>query len=273
MAVQRPAWTIGHFIGRRQEEARAMNRLKTVGVAGALVGSALLGGTLISAAMAAPNTSAPTGSATSDVVVNLGVSDTYLDAYLDALAAELGVDRSELGPAALSAAEAAIDAAEKAGDIDADRATELRDRLASLDDPERLLAGGGAFGPGRGPGGHGFGIGADLTDAAAAALGLETDALLEALHDGSSLEEIAADQAVDYATVKTAVTDAASEQLATAVADERITQDRADEILADLQTWLDDGGQPGEGGFGPGFRMHGPRMQSDDTGDTDSSSS
>jgi hypothetical protein len=253
-----------------------MNRLKTVGAAGALVGSALIGGTLISAALAAPEAATPSSTIT---VTDLG-DGTYRDAYLDALAAELGVDRSALGPAAVAAAEAAIDAAEDAGDISADRAEELRTRLSEIADPERLLGGGLGIrlGPG-GPGGHGhafrIGAGGNVVDAAASALDMDIAALMEALRDGTSLEEIAADQGVSYDAVKTAVTTAVTDALSTAVDEGAITQDRADEILSNLQEWLDDGGQPGAGAFGPGLGRHGWRgmPDSDDSqdGSTDSS--
>jgi hypothetical protein len=246
-----------------------MNRLKTVGAAGALVGSALIGGTLISAALAAPEAATPTSTIT---VTDLG-DGTYRDVYLDALAAELGVDRSALGPAAVAAAEAAIDAAEDAGDISADRAEELRTRLSEIADPERLLGGGLGIrlGPG-GPGGHGhafrIGAGGNVVDAAASALGMDIDELMEALHDGTSLEEVAADQDVSYDAVKTAVTTAMTDALSTAVDDGAITQDRADEILSNLQAWLDDGGQPGAGAFGPGLGRHGWRGMPDSSDDS-----
>ena len=242
-----------------------MRRIKTLGVAGALVGSALIGGTLISSALAAPTTSS-----TSTVIANLGVSDAYLDTYLDTLASELGVDRAGLGPAALKAAEAAIDAAVSAGDIDADRAAGLKAKLEALDDPASILAGRGMFGghgPG-GPGGHGFGTG-DALDAAATALGIDANNLVDQMRGGSSLSEIASTQKVDYAVVVSAVTDAVTTDLDAAVADGRITQDQADERLAALQTWLDDGGQPVEaGGFGHGFGGHGPRDDSDEATDS-----
>ena len=226
-----------------------------MGAAGALVVSSLVGGTMISAALAAP---ASTTNSTS-AVANPGVSDAYLGTYLDTLASELGVDRASLGPAALTAANAAIDAAANAGDITADRATELKADLAALDDPASILLGRGAFGGG--PGHHGPGIAmGNAVDAAATALGIDASSLVDQLRSGSSLTEIAAAQKVDYPSVISAATDAVASDLATAVADGRITQDRSDQIQADLGTWLDAGGQPDEGGFFFGRGMgHGPR--------------
>jgi len=219
--------------------------------------SALVGGTMVSAVLAAPATT----STTTTVAAELGASGTYLSAYLDTLAAELGVDRAALGPAALAAANAAIDAAVEAGDITADRATELKDELAALDDPASILLGRGSsgHGPGHGPG---FGF-ADAADAAATALGIDVSELRDELRSGSSLMEIAVAQEAGYSSVVSAVTDAVSADLATAVSDGRITQDQSDTISADLQAWLDAGGQPGEGAFGFGHafgpgRGHGP---------------
>jgi hypothetical protein len=235
-----------------------MRLLKTVGGAGALIGAALIGGTLISSALAAN-----TGTADpSTVTVNHPgvVDDEAVDTFLDTLAAELGVDRADLGPAALAAANAVIDAKLAAGDIDEERAAALKERLAELDDPEALIGGRGILGHGPGgfgPGGFGPGRGIALgigeaADAAADALGIERDALIESLHEGSSLEDIAKAEGVAYDAVKQAILDVVNTRLADEVADEDLTQERADEILARVTDWLDDGGEAGNGFFGRG---------------------
>jgi hypothetical protein len=224
-----------------------MRRIKMVGAAGALVGSALVGGTLMSAAFAAPATTDTTTA--SGAVANMAASDAYVDTYLDTLASELGVSRSELGPAALAATNAAIDAAVEAGDMTADRASQLKDELGTMTDPEKLLVGHGALGGPGGPGHHGLGLGGSAADAAASAMGIDASDLVSQLRDGSSLQRIADARGVAYDTVASAVTDAVSSELATDVSDGRITQDQSGEILSNLQTWLDGGGQPGQGGF------------------------
>jgi hypothetical protein len=193
------------------------------------------------------------------------VDDEYLDTFLDTLASELGVDRADFGPAALAAANAAIDAKVAAGDLDEDVAADIKERLAELDNPETLLAGPGFLG--HGPGGFAFGHGpgrgiglaiGEAADAAADALGIERSELVEALRNGDSLEEIATDQGVAYDTVKQAILGVVQAELDDAVADEDLTQERADEILARVTDWLDDGGEPGEGFF---FGHHrGPRF-------------
>jgi hypothetical protein len=92
-----------------------------------------------------------------------------------------------------------------------------------------------ARGPGGlgGPGGHaGVRIGLQT---AAAELGLTEEALHEQLHDGATLAEIAEDQGVDVDDLVTALVAAAEEDLAAAVEDGRLDQERADEIIATLE--------------------------------------
>lgn len=230
-----------------------MRTLKSLGLAGALVTAALVGGTVISAVFAADPS--PSTGTTEASVEPAKVRDTkHADVFLDKLAAELGVERSALGPATLAASNAAIDAAVAAGDISADQATALKARLAAVEDPALLLARPGFkhglrgdHGPGRG---IGFGRGlAEATDAAATALKMTETDLLAAVHDGKSLKEIAADQSVDYAAVSTAILDVVKTKLADEVADEDLTQSQADALLAKVTTWLAEGGDLPKGRF------------------------
>jgi hypothetical protein len=238
-----------------------MRTLKTVGLAGALVTAAIVGGTLMSAVFAAdPSPSATTTDPSADPSAKPGRIDAtkYSDAFLDKLASELGVERSALGPATLAASNAAIDAAVAAGDLTADQATALKARLAALDDPAVLLArpgfghgpkghGGGFGGPGRGLA-FGRGLG-DEIEAAATALKLDNAALIAAVRSGKSLKEIAADQNVDYTTVSNAIIAVVKTHLADEVADEDLTQARADALLAKVTAWLAEGGDLPKGGW------------------------
>jgi hypothetical protein len=234
-----------------------MKPLTTIGLAGALVAAALVGGTLISAAFAS---SAPTAtSALSDPAADPTASprtkgerileSAYGKAFLDRLAQELGVDRAKLGSATLAATNAAIDAAVAAGDLDADRAAKLKERLAGLDDPSVLLVRPGfGHGPRDGHGPRGlkvaFGLGlADTIDAAADALKMDQPDLLVAIRDGKSLKEIAAGQKVDYATVTKAILDTVKTRLADEVADKDLTQAQSDRILQKVTDWLNAGGE------------------------------
>ncbi len=105
-----------------------------------------------------------------------------------------------------------------------------------------------------GPGGHGGGR-PDL-GAAATALGLTGEQLRAALQaDGATLATVAEAQGVPVGTLVTALTDAAEERIAQAVADGRLTQEEADERLADLADRITERVEatgPGRGHGGPG---------------------
>ena len=111
---------------------------------------------------------------------------------------------------------------------------------------------------GRGPGdGHGFRLGQPEMEAAAKTLNMTTDELSTALQSGKTLEQIATDQGVDFATVQTAIQEAHKTELRDriqqALTDGTITQENADWLLEGL----DKGFIGGPGGFGFGGH-HGP---------------
>lgn len=233
-----------------------MRFTRTLGIAGALIVAALVGGTLIGSAMA---TAEPADTDSSS-------AQTYCDAFIDALASDLGVTRESLVAAGRSAANAAADAAVEAGDLSEARADALREQIAEDDG-----SGCGWFGRGFGRGfGHGLGIGlergiirglagADVLGDAGEVLGLETSELLDAAREAGSLEAVAVEQGVAYDEVRAAVLASVQKHLDEAVAD-GLSQERADAALDRLTAWLDGGGElptGGRGGFGPG-RGHGP---------------
>jgi len=218
-----------------------MQFMKLLGGAGLLIATALVGGTLIGSALALPSTS---DTPDADAVAHGGALGEYCDVFLDTFSAELGVTRDDVAAAGTAAATAAIDAAVAAGDLDADRAQELKDRLAEADGEGCDLAGFrlGGFGHGFARGfGHGF-VGSDVLDAAAEALGLESADLIERAGDGVTLEEIATEEGVSYDDVKAAVLAELESDLDAAVA-EGLSQERADSILERTTTWLDEGGE------------------------------
>jgi len=210
--------------------------LKILGAAGVLLATALVGGTLIGSAFASGD-----DPATTDGGALAGpAAGEYCDVFLDTFAAELGVERSALGPAARTAATAAIDAAVAGGELDAERAERIKERIANADGDVCALAGraGGFWRHGGGPVGaflHG------LADSAAATLGLEASDLVAQLRDGATLQEIAAAQGVPYEDVTAAVVADAQARLNEAVASGRITQERADSILERLNEALAEG--------------------------------
>ena len=229
-----------------------MRMAKLITGAGLLVIASVIGGTLIGGVLAAPR-GASSNEAVTDAHGGPWLGDAageYCDVYLDTLASELGVERDAVLPASKAAAIAAIEAAVEGGDLDEDRADQLIERIESMEEAGCGFIGalGKSFMRGFGHGiGHGF-VGADLLDAAANALGMRSAELLSQMADDNSLEVIAAEQGVAYERVKAAVTDALQEELDAAV-DEGLDQDRADQMMLRVQTWLDEGGEPSFGRF------------------------
>jgi hypothetical protein len=225
-----------------------MRLTKTLGMAGALILSALIGGTLIGSAFAQDEST--------DTDTDAGA---YCDTFMDAFAAELGATRDEVVAAGKTAANAAVDAAVAAGDLTEERAAEIRERIENYDGTGCVF--GGAFKLGFGRGfehgiGRGF-LGGDVFEAAADALGIESAGLIGRLDDADSLEALAGEQGVAYDDVKAAILAAVQADLDAAVSEGRLEQERADEVIERLTTWLDEGGQLGRFGPGPwGVRHH-----------------
>jgi len=229
-----------------------MRMAKLIAGAGLLVVASVAGGTLIGDALAAPNG----GEADRDALDAHGGpwlggdAGEYCDVYLDTLVSELGVSRDEFLPASKAAAIAAIDAAVAGGDLDEERAAQLKERIEGIEEAGCGFI--GAFGKGFVHGfGHGFGhgfISAEVMDAAASALAMRSAELLSQMADGNSLEAIADGQGVAYDLVKTAIVDALQEDLDAAVA-EGLDQERADNVIQRVEAWLDEGGEPGFGRF------------------------
>jgi polyhydroxyalkanoate synthesis regulator phasin len=100
-------------------------------------------------------------------------------------------------------------------------------------------------------GGH-HGRGPDLATAAEA-LGMTEEDLREALEaDGATLAQVAEDQGVAVDTLVQALVTAEEDRIAEAVADGRLTQEQADERLADLEQRVTDRVEAESGGRGPG---------------------
>ncbi|CAN5398591.1 hypothetical protein BH24CHL10_BH24CHL10_13150 [soil metagenome] len=218
-----------------------MRLTKTLGAAGALILSALVGGTLIGSAIA---TDEPTSSEAA------GNAGEYCDTFMAALAIELDVTRDALVSAGKSAATTAIDTAFAAGDLSEEHATARRERIDEADG-----AGCGWFG-------HGFEHGldrrlergmtrgflrADVLEAAADALGIESSELIPQLRDAASLEAVADDHGVAYDGVKASLLASVKADLDAAVA-EGMDQAHADSVIERLIAWLDEGGELGDFG-------------------------
>lgn len=125
------------------------------------------------------------------------------------------------------------------------------------------------FGPG-GFGRHGLGWHADLSTVAET-LGIAEEELRSAVEDGRTLAEVAAEQGVAVETVVDAIVAAQQERIAEEVAEGELTQEQADELLADAEervTALVDGELPARPGWhGGGGRHHGHGPESGFTED------
>jgi hypothetical protein len=119
-----------------------------------------------------------------------------------------------------------------------------------------------------GVGGHRGGSGGRLDlSAAATALGMSEEALRTALQTGgTTLADVAEDQGVAVDALVDALVQAEQDRIAAAVEDGRLTQEEADERLADLAERVTERVQSAGLGRGPGG--HGPRGgDRDETGD------
>ena len=231
-----------------------MKNLKTLGIAAGFVAAALVGGTLISVVAAAPSASGSKAGPAAAV-------DTakYCDLWQKTFAAKLNVSVDATIAAAKAATIATIDAAVAAGDLTAAQATALKARIDAANTNACRFLGHPFRGIGPGPKAR---FGGDLLNAAAGALGMQPEALIQALRGGDSLQKITTDKGKDYGTVSKAVHDAAKADLDKAVA-AGLAQARADQMLTNLDKTLAAGGfpphGPGLGRFGfPGLRHAGP---------------
>ena len=104
-------------------------------------------------------------------------------------------------------------------------------------------------------------------ESAATALDMTEEELRAALEvDGTSLAEVAEDQGVDVDTLVEALVQAEQDRIAQAVEDGRITQDEADERLADLEARVTER-VTSEDLFPAGGRGHGPHGGGDGADD------
>ncbi len=165
---------------------------------------------------------------------------------LNDAAKELGVSPSELSAALKSALERRIDAAVAAGRLTKAQGEEMKQRIESGDFP--------LFGMGPGPGFAHHEMFGGL-DAAAAYLGLNGDELQTQLASGKSLADIAKSKGKSVGGLVNAMVADAKKHLDEAVADGRLTQAQASEMLSHLEqgvrAMVD--GTPPRGMPGPAF--------------------
>lgn len=152
----------------------------------------------------------------------------YRQAFLDRLAAILGVDRSRLDGAVRQAGGDVIGQMEQDGVLSAQQADWMRQRIEQGDWPAWGM---GHWGRHRGWHGGWKGIGNAELDAAAGALGITRDELTAQLKDGKTLGEIADARGVDRQKVQDAVVAAYKQRLDQAVQNGDLTQKQADNLL------------------------------------------
>ncbi len=218
---------------------------------------AVLGGGIITASAQDPGS---TQSTTEDSATR---EERQAD-YLSKLAANLGIDVATLEAALQSTALEIVDEQVAAGIITEERAAEIREAIEAGNYPIGPGFGGGRHHHGGGPG---FGIGGpDL----ATFLGIDEATLREAMMSGSTLAEVAEANGSSRDELKAFLTDEFSAALAERVAAGDLTQEEADEKLANFTETLDeriDGefrGGPGPRGPRGGFGVPPMGSESDD---------
>jgi len=176
----------------------------------------------------------------------LGLSESDLRTKLEAgqsladVAKAQSKDLAGLEQAILDAAKADLDKAVADKDLTQSQADDILANLKShIDDiANGSLRFRGPGGPG-GPGHVGRAFGADLS-AAAKYLGLSEGALRTKLRGGDSLADVAKAQGKDVSGLQDAIVADAKADLDKAVADKRLTQSQADDILSGLKAHVDD---------------------------------
>jgi hypothetical protein len=176
----------------------------------------------------------------------LGLSESDLRTKLEAgqsladVAKAQSKDLAGLEQAILDAAKADLDKAVADKDLTQSQADDILANLKShIDDiANGSLRFRGPGGPG-GPGHVGRAFGADLA-AAAKYLGLSESALRTKLRGGDSLADVAKAQGKDVSGLQDAIVADAKADLDKAVADKRLTQSQADDILSGLKAHVDD---------------------------------
>lgn len=138
------------------------------------------------------------------------------------------------------------------GTITQQQADAVRDRLEAKMQAHRPVAG-----VGRGPDHRPFGLVKEALEPVAGTLGMTAEDLASALRDGTTLNELAAQQGVDAAAVRQQVIDQATARIDQAVAAGELDAARAEEAKARLpemvDRFMDEGARhPGR----PGWRHH-----------------
>lgn len=157
--------------------------------------------------------------------------ESLREEFLSRLAQELGISVEQLEQALTSTALAMVDQAVADGRITEGKAAEIRERIESGEGP--LFP---HLRPHPGPHHRGVGVVRQVAEF----LGLEPQEVFEALKSGQSLAQIADAQGGSADELKAFLLSELGQYLAQAVEKGRITQERADEILANAPERIDE---------------------------------
>ncbi len=223
---------------------------------------------IVGAQNSGTSSNTPAGSTTASAPAHGIYGGGLTDAYLEALAGNLGVSVDDLKADLAKTSNDWIDAALNAGTITEDEANDLKalvtegNYLAPIGQIERENARAEAEAQRDA-----------LVESIANYLGISTDELEERVGDGASLAAIAETESKDVDGLKTLIQDSLEARIEAAVDDGRITEDAATDLKNMLAERVDDivngegwfglgiggrGGHPGFGGRGHhGFGGHG----------------
>lgn len=193
--------------------------------------------------------------------------------FLDRVAAKLGIETGQLEQAVRDVRGEQLDEAVQRGDLTQEQADRMKERLddAPLDHGFGPGFGGGGHGPGRGLGGdRGFGFGFGFAEGfgdLATFLGIDEAQLRTELSaDGASLASVAEANGKSRDELKAFLQTESDARIDAAVADGKLTQERADELKSRLAEMLDKVIDQTGGRFDFEFRFkgHGPFGGPDD---------
>ena len=175
--------------------------------------------------------------------------------YAELLAEELGISVEELNEARLNARNAAIDEAVDAGKLTEEQGEELKSR--ELGEGIRMHFGDR-------PGGKVMKAIVNVFQSAAEIVGVPVEELRERIAGGESLVEIAQSKGISEADLKADLVEKLTADVNAAVANGTMTQERANQVLENIDEMIErainhEGGAPG-GRFEEMRRM-GPRNQ------------
>jgi len=186
--------------------------------------------------------------ANTDQTNNTTMEDIY-QSFISKLAANLGVEESELTAALDATKQQMLEEAVEKGKITQEQADEISSNLNSGFCFGFGFLNGGQGPKGQGPEGHGRNL-----DGIASILGITADELKAEIESGKTIEEIVTEYGMTMDQVHEKMLELKKAEIAQAVTDGKLTQEQADQILERLEQ-----GPKGQGfgGFG-GRGLRGP---------------